>query len=117
MKRKRKSNDITFSIRQRFWKCRNFIRNQPLIAALIFVFSLLIFYRAFFGNTIAAIIPPRKQVMMDAMPEKVVVKAEPTYDPNGIKAERLWNEIQAEEVKKTAGKKPKVGPIELNAAS
>jgi len=117
MKRKRKSNDITFSIRQRFWKCRNFIRNRPLIAALIFVFSLLIFYRAFFGNTTAAIIPPRKQVM-DAMPEKVIMKEETIpYDPNGIKAERLWNEIQAEEVKKTAGKKPTVGPFELNAAS
>ena len=54
---------------------------------------------------------------MDAMPEKVLVKEEPTYDPNGIKAERLWNDIQAEEVKKTTGKKPTVGPIELNAAS
>ena len=79
-------------------------------------FALLIFYRAVFGNTIPAIIPPRKQVM-DAMPEKVLVKEEPTYDPNGIKAERLSNESQAEEVKKTAGKKPTVGPIELNTAS
>ena len=123
LRRKKKSRDLSFSVRAKLWKCRNFIRNQPLVAALVFILSLLIAHRLFFPRALSSIIPPKSQFSQkqelrhENGVQNFVKKNVDPPDPKAIKAEKLWNDIQTEEATKTAGKPARVGPIELNAAS